>query len=107
MLDGNQIIGTASYCKARDERLKDYGEVVSIYFLPEYMGKGYGKKLFRAVLDELILEGYKAIYLWVLEGNNRAIKFYEQFGFKANGAYLEDNIGGKALRELQYVYFAR
>ncbi|MBP3887445.1 MAG: GNAT family N-acetyltransferase [Cellulosilyticum sp.] len=104
MLDGGKIIGTSAYCGSRDEKLKGYGEVVSIYLLPEYMGKGYGKKLFQAVINKLQEEGYKSIYLWVLEGNSRAIKFYEKFGFKANSAYLDDNIGGKVVREMQYVY---
>ena len=104
MLDGEKIIGTSAYCAARDEKLNGYGEIVSIYFLPDYMGKGYGKLLFKEVLNRLHIEGYKDIYLWVLEGNNRAIRFYEKLGFKPNGAYLDDNIGGKDLKELQYVY---
>ena len=105
MLDGKQIVGTAAYCASRDEKLKDWGEIVSIYLLPEYIGKGYGKKLFQRVLNALIAEGYKAIYLWVLEGNSRAMKFYEAFGFQANGVYLEDCIGGKKVREIQYIYY--
>lgn len=48
--------------------------------------------------------GFKTIFFWVLEDNHRARNFYEKFGFKFSGKYLENNIGGKQLRELQYVY---
>ena len=32
MLDGDQIVGTASYCHSRFEDWKDYGEIISIIF---------------------------------------------------------------------------
>ena len=40
----------------------------------------------------------------VLEDNHRARHFYEKCGFKYGGKYYDDTIGGKQLRELQYVY---
>jgi len=103
MLEGDKIIGTASYGPSRDENLKDYGEIISIYLLPQYIGKGYGKKLFQAVMDQLKKEGYNKVYLWVLEENKVARAFYERFGFKTNGAYLDDQVGGKAVKEIQYI----
>ena len=51
--ENNRFIGTASFCKSRWEQYSEYGEIVSIYHLPEYMGKGYGKPLFKACVDEL------------------------------------------------------
>ena len=104
MLDNDLIAGTSSYCASRFERMKGYGEIISIYLLPEYCGKGYGKRLLQAAVDGLYKIGFTDIFLWVLEGNNRARQFYEKFGFIITGDYLDDNIGGKPLRELQYVY---
>lgn len=104
MIDGDKIIGTSSYCKSRFDDYKDWGEIISIYFLPEYIGKGYGKQLLEKAVEELKAMGFKTIFLWVLEDNHRAKNFYERFGFKYSGEYLENNIGGKQLRELQYVY---
>lgn len=103
MLDGKQIVGTASYCYSRFKDWKDYGEIISIYFLPAYMGKGYGRALLQAAVDKLAEMGCTDILLWVLAENERAKKFYEKNGFSKSGAYLDDNIGGKALKELQYV----
>lgn len=105
MLDGDKIIGTSSYCKSRFESYKDWGEIISIYFLPEYMGKGYGKHLLEQAVQELKAMGFKQIFLWVLEDNHRARHFYEKCGFKNSGKYMDNVIGGKQLRELQYVCF--
>ena len=102
--EDNKLIGTASFCKSRFEKFADYGEIVSIYLLPEYIGKGYGKMLFEAVMKELIKLGFKDVFLWVLEDNTRAMTFYEKSGFSYSGEFLDDNIGGKDLRELQYCY---
>lgn len=106
MLEDDKIIGTSSYCKSRWEDYKDWGEIISIYFLPEYIGKGYGKNLLEMAVKELKTMGFKTIFLWVLEDNHRARHFYEKFGFIASGDFKKDNIGGKELCELQYVYSA-
>lgn len=103
MLDGVRIVGTSSYCHSRFDDWKDYGEIISIYFLPGYMGKGYGRALLQAAVDKLAEMGCRDILLWVLAENERAKRFYEKNGFAESGAYLNDNIGGKALREVQYV----
>lgn len=104
MLDGDKIIGTSSYCASRLADMNGYGEIISIYLLPDCIGKGYGKQLFQAAIGGLIQLGYTDIFLWVLEANTKARHFYECFGFEASGIYLSDDIGGKALREMQYVY---
>ena len=61
MLDGDKIIGTSSYCKSRFEDFKDWGEIISIYFLPEYMGRSYGRDLFEQAVRELKALGFKQI----------------------------------------------
>lgn len=104
MLDGDRIVGTSAYCASRFEDMKDFGEIISIYFLPEYFGRGYGKKLLQAAINGLSQMGYTDIFLWVLEDNIRARRFYEHYGFVASGKYMENNIGGKVLRELQYIF---
>lgn len=96
------FIGTSSYCKSRFPDFSDFGETVSIYFLPQYIGKGYGKLLLDAVIGELEQLGFDEIFLWVLEDNLKARKFYEKAGFTLSGNYLDDNIGGKELRVIQY-----
>lgn len=58
----------------------------------------------QAAVDGLAELGYTYVFLWVLEENMRARAFYEKFGFQNSGDYLNDNIGGKDLRELRYIY---
>ncbi len=103
-VDNGRIVGTSSFCKSRFEQFQDWGEVISIYLLPGYIGKGYGKILMEATLSELKMQGYENVFLWVLEENIRARGFYERFGFLLTGDFLDDNIGGKDLREVRYVY---
>ncbi len=106
MLDGDLIIGTTSVCAARCAERKGFGEVVSIYFLPEYMGKGYGKQLLAEAVKELEKMGFDHIFLQVLEENHRARHFYEKCGFRFSGRFADDNIGGKGVRQMQYCYTA-
>lgn len=107
IIEDGQIIGTAGFCKSRWERYSDYGEIVSIYFLPDYIGKGYGNILLNKCIEELRKCGFNKILLWVLEDNHRARAFYEKNGFICSNEFMNDNIGGRDLREVMYFYYDR
>ncbi len=49
LIENGLVVGTASFCKSRWEKYIDFGEIVSIYFLPDYIGKGYGGHLLEPV----------------------------------------------------------
>lgn len=102
-MDGNRYVGTASVAPSRDEKMPGWGELVSIYLLPEYLGEGYASPLLREALSALAYRKYEDVYLWVLEENRRARRFYEKYGFHANGDTIQANIGGKELTEVRYI----
>ena len=101
--DGGRYVATASVTAARDPAMHGWGEVVSIYVLPECTGLGYGKALFAHAVHHLRENGFFKIYLWVLEENHRARAFYQKMGFAPNGDKTVVHIGGKALVEMRYV----
>lgn len=100
----DKYIGTSSFCPARDESMQGWGEIVSIYLLPDYYGKGCGKLLLDNVISELVKSEYSKIYLWVLEDNMRARNFYEKYGFVPTSNRMPINIGGEDLIEMMYTY---
>lgn len=100
----DEFVATSSVSTARDEKMNGWGEIISIYVLPRYFSKGYGKKLFSYVVCYLNENGFKNIYLWVLEKNQQARAFYERNGFFPNGDKATINIGGKELVEVRYVH---
>ena len=55
-------------------------EIVELYVDYFFWGQGFGAKLI-----EFAREKYDVRFLWVLEKNVDAIKFYEAHGFAANG----------------------
>lgn len=105
-LDG-AMIGTASYGGSRDVEYTGQGELYSLYLLPPYMGKGYGKQLIRAVMEQLHGLGYQSIFLWVLADNFGARRFYEKVGFACSGKSKKAEIGGKYVTEVQYILPSR
>ncbi len=99
--DGDRVIGFAGFGAYRDDSLPDCGEVFAIYLLEEYQGRKIGYRLMREVVCGQ-LAGYRKIALWVLEGNEKAIRFYKKFGFRFDGASAEINLGSPA-RELRMI----
>lgn len=103
LTEGERLIGTSSVCASRWPDWPGFGEVVSLYLLPESMGKGYGKALLAAAVKRLAEQGFQDALLWVLEENRRARRFYERAGFTLAGDVMDDEIGGKPLREVLYL----
>ena len=101
-IDGGKYAGTASVTPARDAKMPGWGELISIYLLPEYFGAGVAAPLFDCAMSALADMGFEAVYLWVLEGNLRARKFYEKHGFHANGDTETLTIAGRELVEIRY-----
>lgn len=89
------LIGTACVSPSRWPEHPKFGEIVSLYLLPEYMGRGCGRTLLEAAVQELEGRGFRDILLWVLEENRRARRFYEKNGFRFGGTRMESAVGGK------------
>lgn len=103
LLDGDHVVGTSSYSRSRAAATPELGEIISLYLLPAYWGKGYGGELLRATVNRLAALGFSDLFLWVLEENQLARRCYERNGFTASGEGMELTIGGKRLREVRYI----
>lgn len=79
-----RIVGFISPRALRDDWAdKDRdGEVSTMYVLPEFQGKGLGAALWSRAISELRAKGFSSVFVWVLDGNQPAIKFYESRGCK-------------------------
>lgn len=107
-LEADRIVGFVGFGPCRDDDLlqEQVGEVYAIYLLPDCWGKGYGAALLTSALEQLQDQGYQVVTLWVLDGNQRAIRFYERAGFAADGHRQEETLpGGVEVCELHYRRF--
>lgn len=99
------IIGWIAVGASRDEDVSGerVGEVMAIYVLPRYWKAGIGLALWKAGVGHLADQGYERLTLWVLEGNERAIRFYIRAGCLAEvGSERHLSRGGVSLREVRY-----
>ena len=60
-------------------------EICEFYVEPFFKGNGIGKKLIQQVITEARISKKSKIFLWVIEDNLSARKFYENNGFIATG----------------------
>jgi RimJ/RimL family protein N-acetyltransferase len=102
LFKGETPVGCAAYGKSRDDRLPDWGEIVSIYLHPDFYRKGYGTVLFHAVVEKLRAQGYPGCFLWVLDKNLNAQRFYEKNGFTRTQDICHSEILGEQLTEIRY-----
>ncbi|SCY48974.1 Acetyltransferase (GNAT) family protein [Lachnospiraceae bacterium XPB1003] len=89
--DKEKVVGFAVYGPSRDKDLPNAGEVMAIYVLSEYYDKKIGYRLMNEAVSRL--SEYDTIFVWVLEKNERAIRFYHKYGFEFDGCKMEWNLG--------------
>ena len=75
------------------------GRLHSLYIAPETLGQGIGHALMSHALSTFAAWGCERATLWVLEGNSRAISFYERQGWRCTGATKVDQSFGLCLVE--------
>lgn len=76
-VDGERIIGVAVVGAGLGGRW-----LWKLYVMPEHQGRGVGSELMTAVLASW---GGESLHLSHIEGNESARRFYERWGFVANG----------------------
>ena len=96
-MDGKKVIGFISYGNFCDEAIQA-GEIIALYVLKDYYGKGVSKQLMHAAF--VALDQFSEIYLWVLKDNKRAIAFYQKMGFTFDGQEQILKLG-KPVKELR------
>lgn len=84
-----RMVGFAQSGPGRDRGDHDLPdmELMALYVRAGYYGSGIGYALFDAVI------GRSPAYLWVLDGNTRAIEFYRSQGFGLDGRVKTEAVG--------------
>jgi ribosomal protein S18 acetylase RimI-like enzyme len=82
-------------CRDEDMSPETVGEVTAIYVRPEAWGQGIGEALMREAMARLRNGGSVEVALWVIQGNRRAVGFYERLGFRADGVVRIREMYGK------------
>ncbi|HET9518351.1 MAG TPA: GNAT family N-acetyltransferase [Actinoplanes sp.] len=85
-------------------------ELDAIHVDPDHIGTGVGRALMLDALDRLTAlagTGTDRAVLWVLPGNMRARRFYEAFGWAADGVTRDSPIGSESVPHMRYARSVR
>lgn len=95
------IVGFATGGKEGTGEYADFeGELYAIYILPEFLGRGIGRRLVERVAEDLMEKGMTSMLVWVLRDNGSR-RFYEKMG----GQEVDSKtirIAGEDLMEVAY-----
>jgi ribosomal protein S18 acetylase RimI-like enzyme len=96
-LDG-EVVGFTSLGANEDGTA---GEIYAIYVHPSCWSLGLGRALIEQAESSLRRSGFRTALLWVLDGNERAERFYRASGWRRDGRKDED-FQGASVVELRY-----
>lgn len=96
----------AAHCHSRaanEPQMRGWGEIHTLYTHPDFWRQGFGAAVLRRAEEWLAEQGYKNVYLYVLEGNERAERFYKAQGYFPNGDTLCCDLGGVIVTDNRFV----
>ncbi|MFI7016522.1 GNAT family N-acetyltransferase [Streptomyces sp. NPDC050164] len=100
---GGEVVGWACHGPYRDgEAVTGDAELYAVYVHPEHLGQGAGQALLEESVARCSTAGHARLLLWVLKANERARRFYERAGFRADGAEEPFEVDGVAVPEVRY-----
>ena len=96
-----EVIGFASVGASREAEGERAGELYAIYLHPSCWGRDIGKALLQRAEESLRGSGFRRAVLYVLEGNERAERFYRSAGWEQDGSKV-DQFQGATVTEVRY-----
>jgi ribosomal protein S18 acetylase RimI-like enzyme len=100
--DGPTICGFTTAGVSRDIDLVAAGEIYAIYVDPDSWGLGAGRLLIENARLLLYDMEFEESFLWVLENNERAKRFYGIDGWLPDGSSRTEDRWGVAANEVRY-----
>jgi ribosomal protein S18 acetylase RimI-like enzyme len=98
---GERVVGFASGGSRQHSEDMTRGEVYALYVLPEFQGRGVGRRLVATSFERMLELGMKEGRIWTLRENAPARAFYSRIGGAATDAGYND-IGGIRYPEVAY-----
>ncbi len=96
------IRGFATIMPVTDSEMPGYGELCALYVDPPQWGKGIGVALLSAARVQMHEQGFRHAILWVLTGNVRAERFYQNDGWAADGIRRKATVWDIEVDEIRY-----
>lgn len=101
-VDAGEILGFVTTSPSRDRDLPDYGEVCALYVDPDHWRRGVGKLLIAEARHRLADQGFSRALLWVMNGNQRADRFYRRDNWQPDGQSRRVPVWNISVDEVRY-----
>ncbi len=101
-LEGEKIVAHCHARAAAEPQMNGWGEIHTLYVHPDFWRKGYGTAVFRQAEKWLFQKGFADIYLYVLDGNTRAMSFYRSRSYIPNGDTVCCEVGGAMVTDYRF-----
>ena len=87
VLSGDAVVGWCDVIPNRTRVIYSHGGTLGIGLLPDFRGRGIGRRLMQQTIDAAFAFGLTRIELTVREGNANAIALYKSLGFETEGLH--------------------
>lgn len=103
--EGETLLGYAYAHPIAQRAAYSWGAELSVYLRPDAVGRGQGRRLYRALIELLRLQGVRTVYGLVASPNPRSEALHQSMGFRLMG--VQKNAGYKNGRWIDLLWFEK
>jgi phosphinothricin acetyltransferase len=85
----DELLGYAYANRWKERSAYRYVVEVTVYIDKDHLGRGIGRELLKALLDESRKRGFHALMAVISLPNEKSIRLHEEFGFKKAAHFTE------------------
>jgi GNAT superfamily N-acetyltransferase len=101
-INDGAICGSVAFGPSHLADASNAGEILALYVEPAAWGLGVGRRLMAEARAHLDIRGFTEAILWVLVGNDRALRFYGLDGWAPDGQQRSEEVWGVWVDEILY-----
>ncbi len=98
-----RVAGYATFGPCRMRSVRPLGEIYELYLRPEFLGVGFGKRLFVEARRDLSANVFFGLLVWALADNDLACRFYTALGGRER-IRAHERFGGIRLEKIGFVW---
>jgi phosphinothricin acetyltransferase len=87
--EGDEVVGYAKAARWRERAAYDWTAEVGVYVSDRARGRGAGRALYAALLDELASRGFRSVIGGITLPNDASVALHRAFGFVSVGTVRE------------------
>jgi phosphinothricin acetyltransferase len=100
--EGDRVVGYAKAGRWRDRDAYAWTAEVGLYLAPDHLGRGLGRTLYQALIDQVAQRGFRSVIAGITMPNDPSVALHRALGFISVGTVRDAGYKRGAWHDVEF-----